>query len=97
MYTLFSGMAPKKNSTEHLRLINLGVTVDGDGRTAKAQAGYQIAGLAVALGIAIIGGIVTGNELFSFFFISKKKVNSKVIDFLNDIEDRTPSQKGTAL
>ena len=45
-----------------MKLINLGVTVDGDGRTAKAQAGYQIAGLAVALGIAILGGIVTGKE-----------------------------------
>lgn len=32
----------------------------GEGRTAKAQAGYQIAGLAVALGISIIGGIITG-------------------------------------
>jgi len=32
----------------------------GDGRTAKVQAGYQLAGLAVALGIAIIGGIITG-------------------------------------
>ena len=40
--------------------MNLGVTVTGDGRTAKAQAGYQLAGLAVALGIAVIGGIVTG-------------------------------------
>ena len=69
MYNLFPGMAPEKNSTEHFKLINLGVTVDGDGRTAKAQAGYQIAGLAVALGIAIIGGIVTGKEFFSVLFI----------------------------
>ena len=69
MYNLFSGMAPKKNSTEHLKLIKLGVTVYGDGRTAKAQAGYQIAGLAVALGIAIIGGIVTGKEFFFFLSI----------------------------
>lgn len=39
-----------------------------EGRTPKAQAGYQVAGLAVALGIAIIGGIVTGKEQFLFFF-----------------------------
>ena len=32
----------------------------GKGRSAKAQAGYQIAGLAVALGISVIGGIITG-------------------------------------
>lgn len=60
MYSVWPGMAPEKNSTEHLKLMNLGVTVTGDGRTAKAQAGYQLAGLAVALGIAVIGGIVTG-------------------------------------
>jgi len=61
MYTLWSARAPKKNSTEYLRLTNLGVTFDaGEGRSAKAQAGYQIAGLAVALAIAVLGGIVTG-------------------------------------
>lgn len=37
--------------------------MDGDGRTAKVQAGYQLAGLAVALGIAIIGGIITGRVI----------------------------------
>ena len=37
--------------------------MDKDGRTAKVQAGYQIAGLAVALGIAIIGGIITGRVI----------------------------------
>ena len=39
------------------------------GRTARAQAGYQVAGLAVALGIAILGGIVTGKEQFLFLLI----------------------------
>ena len=63
MFNLWGARAPKENTTEHLELMNLGVTFDaGDGRTAKAQAGYQIAGLAVGLGIAVIGGIVTGNE-----------------------------------
>lgn len=61
MFALWSARAPEKNSTEYLRLTNLGVTFDaGDGRSAKAQAGYQIAGLAVALAIAVLGGIVTG-------------------------------------
>ena len=63
MFNLWSSRAPEKNTTEHMKLVNLGVTFDaGEGRTAKAQAGYQIAGLAVALAIAVIGGIVTGNE-----------------------------------
>ena len=34
----------------------------GDGRTGKEQAAYQIAALAVTLGIALIGGIITGIE-----------------------------------
>lgn len=70
MYSLWSARAPKKNSTKYLRLTNLGVTFDaGEGRSAKAQAGYQIAGLAVALAIAVLGGIVTGNEFCCFFDI----------------------------
>ncbi|KAJ7325357.1 hypothetical protein OS493_029906 [Desmophyllum pertusum] len=61
MFNLWSSRAPEKNSTEHMTLTNLGVKFDaGEGRTAKAQAGYQIAGLAVGLAIAIIGGIITG-------------------------------------
>ncbi|KAL9951041.1 hypothetical protein ACROYT_G043633 [Oculina patagonica] len=61
MFSLWGSRAPEKNSTEHIKLTNLGVTFDaGDGRSAKAQAGFQIAGLAVALAIAVIGGIVTG-------------------------------------
>ena len=69
MFTLWSARAPEKNSTEYLRLTNLGVTFDaGEGRSAKAQAGYQIAGLAVALAIAVLGGIVTGNSSSVFFF-----------------------------
>ena len=32
----------------------------GDGRSAKEQAAYQIAALAVTLGISLIGGLITG-------------------------------------
>ena len=63
LFNLWGARAPKINTTEYYDLVKMGVPFDaGDGRSAKAQAGYQIAGLAVALGIAIIGGIVTGNE-----------------------------------
>ena len=63
MFNMWSSLAPGKNTTEHMKLVNLGVTFDaGEGRTATAQAGYQIAGLVVTLAIAVIGGIVTGNE-----------------------------------
>ena len=73
MFTLWSARAPEKNSTEYLRLTNLGVTFDaGEGRSAKAQAGYQIAGLAVALAIAVLGGIVTGNSSVFFYPLHRK-------------------------
>ena len=71
MFALWSARAPGKNSTEYLRLTNLGVTFDvGEGRSAKAQAGYQIAGLAVALAIAVLGGVVTGNEFLMYLLHS---------------------------
>lgn len=46
----------------------------GDGRTAKVQAGYQLAGLAVALGIAIIGGIITGRVINLVKLVMKRNV-----------------------
>merc|ERR1712117_840692 len=62
MYNIWSGMAPKTNSTEYFRLKNLGLTdlKGGDGFTAKEMGGYQIAALFVALGFALVGGILTG-------------------------------------
>ena len=89
MFTLWSARAPEKNSTEYLRLTNLGVTFDaGEGRSAKAQAGYQIAGLAVALAIAVLGGIVTGNSASVFFYslyrkgdeLTKTQLSSKITE-----------------
>ena len=77
MFALWSARAPEKNSTEYLRLTNLGVTFDaGEGRSAKAQAGYQIAGLAVALAIAVLGGIVTGNNVLLCFILYIEKAMS---------------------
>ena len=71
MFAVWSARAPGKNSTEYLKLTNLGVTFDaGEGRSAKAQAGYQIAGLAVALAIAVLGGVVTGNEFLMYLLHS---------------------------
>ena len=69
LFNIWSARAPQQNSTEHMVLTNLGVTFDaGDGRTAKSQAGFQIAGLAVGLGIAVIGGIVTG-KIFTLLLL----------------------------
>ena len=37
-----------------------GTVPAGDGRSASTQAGYQIAGLGMTLGMAIVSGIITG-------------------------------------
>lgn len=47
----------------------------GDGRSAAVQAGYQVAGLAVTVAIAAIGGIVTGNEFCHIFLIEITESN----------------------
>ena len=59
---MFGARAPASNTTEYFKIVGMGITVEaGDGRTAKEQAGYQMAGLVVALAIALLGGFVTGN------------------------------------
>ena len=51
------------NTTEYFELEKIGVEfTPGDGRTAKMQAAYQIACLAVTVGIALIGGFITGKD-----------------------------------
>jgi ammonium transporter Rh len=62
LYVFYPSRIPKNNSTE-FNTFNLGNTEFNDGglgRTASAQAGYQLAALGVTLAIAILGGILTG-------------------------------------
>ena len=63
LFSVWSARAPKMNTTEYWEMRNMGVKFNvGDQRTASVQAGYQIAGLVATIGVAIIGGIVTGNK-----------------------------------
>jgi len=65
-------MAPKANSTEFIRLKKLGLSdlQAGDGFTAKEMGGYQVAALFVTLGMALVGGIITGTcHHYSFIAI----------------------------
>ena len=61
LYNVFAARAPVVNSTEFFRLKGLGVNFSpGDGRSAKQQALFQLAAVGVTVGIAVIGGLVTG-------------------------------------
>lgn len=61
LYSIFSARAPALNTTAYDDLLKKGVTfTPGDGRSAKEQAGFQIAALGVTLGIALLGGMITG-------------------------------------
>ncbi len=62
LYMFYPSRTPMANSTEY-RNFSLGLTEyskGGLGRTAVQQGGYQIAALAMTLGLALVGGILTG-------------------------------------
>lgn len=62
LYTFYPSRIPKLNTTEYFSL-NLNGTAykDGDdGRSAVVQGGYQMAALALTLGLAIVSGLLTG-------------------------------------
>lgn len=62
LYEFYPSRIPTLNSPEYLAL-NLQSTQyaeGGLGRTAVEQGGYQMAGVALTLGMAIVGGIITG-------------------------------------
>ncbi|KAK8767260.1 hypothetical protein V5799_005961 [Amblyomma americanum] len=61
LYTLYPARAPTENSTDLSQVLFYTVeVVAGDGRTASAQALYQLAAVAATLAIAIAGGLFTG-------------------------------------
>uniref|UniRef100_A0A6P8HG80 Ammonium transporter Rh type B-like n=1 Tax=Actinia tenebrosa TaxID=6105 RepID=A0A6P8HG80_ACTTE len=61
LYDVFGARAPVANSTEFYKLQSLGVTfTPGEGRSAKRQGLFQLAGVGATVGIAVIGGLVNG-------------------------------------
>lgn len=62
LYIYFPSRIPQVNSTEYINkgLASTEYVNGGPGRTAGEQAGYQLAALGVTLGIALLGGAITG-------------------------------------
>ena len=60
MYELYPAMAPVANSSELLDINRNFTVAPGLGRSAKLQAGYQMIALGMTLGVALIGGAITG-------------------------------------
>ena len=60
---MFGARAPAGDSSKFYELQKIGVSFSAsDGRTARQQAGYQIAALGVTVGIALLGGTMTGKK-----------------------------------
>ena len=65
LYVVFPARAPEGNNSTDCGLTPTEVLLEvecGDGRSASQQAGYQLALLICTLCIAIIGGIITGQQ-----------------------------------
>ncbi|KAK7071730.1 hypothetical protein SK128_020423 [Halocaridina rubra] len=61
LYEIFPERAPEEGTAEFARVRNLLPDLEpGSGRSAGGQAANQILALAITLGIALVGGIVTG-------------------------------------
>lgn len=56
LYKFYPSMAPLLNSTDTVA----SAVVSGLGRTPLQQSGYQLAAMGVTLGLAIVGGALTG-------------------------------------
>lgn len=65
LYLQFPARAPHSNSSA-LNDVNevLMFLEPGDNRSALQQAGYQLAALMVTLVVAIVGGLLTGSQIF---------------------------------
>lgn len=62
LFAFYPSRIPRLNSPEYtaLGLQSTEYAAGGLGRTAVEQGGYQMAGVALTLGMAIVGGIITG-------------------------------------
>lgn len=68
LFNVFGARAPVANSTAFYDLKRTGVKFSpGDGRTAGEQAAFQFAALVVTVGIALFGGLITGNNIRVLF------------------------------
>lgn len=81
LYVFYPSRIPKINSEDYIKfnLTNTEFKDGGLGRTASAQAGYQLAALSVTLGIAILGGLLTG-LILRIPFIEQVDENNELFD-----------------
>ena len=68
LYLIYPRCSPNSESEDLKRLQALVPSIeDGEGRTVRMQAIYQLIGLIVTLSIAMIGGALTGKYKFYKF------------------------------
>lgn len=62
LYVFYPSRVPSFNSTlyQEYNLADSEYSAGGLGRTAVQQGGYQIAALAMTIGFALVGGVITG-------------------------------------
>lgn len=64
LYTIYPGRVPLANTTDFIEhqfdLKNAGIQAPGLGRTGLEQAGFQLIGLLITIGVALVTGAITG-------------------------------------
>ena len=68
LYEIFPYMAPRENTTEYLQLVanpNFVGIEPGKGWSNSKQGSHQAAALGITLGMAIVGGLITGSILWT--------------------------------
>jgi len=80
LYVFYPSRIPVANSSELANLTSIEFAKGGLGRTAIQQGGYQMAALAITLGMALVGGIITG-------FIMKLPIIEQVQDIEEMFDD----------
>ena len=63
LYDAYPARAPLRNTTKYKTLLTIAEYKPGLNRSALSQAVYQLAGFAMTLAFAIVGGIITGKLL----------------------------------
>lgn len=101
LYVFYPSRIPKFDSPDYFKYNLNNSTIaefkaGGDGRSASTQAGYQLAALVLTLGMAIIGGLLTGLFLKSPIFkqmedsdLFDDEKNWKLPEFFSSDEKKT--------
>ena len=70
LYRLYPATAPVKNTTAYYDLKQFEPDIPpGLGRSSGQQAAYQATGLVMSIAFAIIGGLITGKYMLTYFLL----------------------------